>query len=327
MTTLGLGEPEAERRRSMPRPERPVDPSAGPIQQFATALRKLRTEAGNPPYREMVKSAHASKASLSAAASGQRMPTWEVTREYVRACGGDVGEWHERWTAVRAELGLAAPPPAPRRRRVPLVAAGAVVLVLVALAIGAMTVDRDPPARSLAQQALSTAAPSRPAGGEPASTRALGEAPALAGPSPTASPAEPPARFDGGQEQVADNADPKKSGCADDPATIVTLDKVQVNTLNENLLGDLVLRHAPGCHASWGRFEPSNRLLYLAGPVTVTITAHRPATGTVGTPYTTAFDGQPVFGNILLDRTGCIEVSVQIDAPAGDGTATTHCKR
>src|SRR3954453_16600577 len=87
----------------MPRPERPVDPSAGPVQQFAADLRKLRGEAGTPPYREMAKAVHVSKASLSAAASGHRLPTWEVTRGYIIACGGDIEDWHARWSAVRDE--------------------------------------------------------------------------------------------------------------------------------------------------------------------------------------------------------------------------------
>src|SRR6185312_12936137 len=103
--SLGFIRSHERRSLSMPRPERPIDPSAGPLQEFAAALRKLRAEAGSPPYRTMAEQAYASKASLSAAAAGHRLPTWEVTRAYVQICGGDVDEWHLRWTAVRAELG------------------------------------------------------------------------------------------------------------------------------------------------------------------------------------------------------------------------------
>jgi hypothetical protein len=39
--------------------------------------------------------------------------------------------------------------------------------------------------------------------------------------------------------------------------------------------------------------------------------------GTVGTAYSTAFDGQPVFGNILLDTAGCVQVTVRVEAPDG----------
>jgi hypothetical protein len=284
----------------MPRPERPVDPAAGPVQQFAADLRKLRGEAGNPPYRDMAARAHVSKASLSAAASGHRLPTWEVTKGYVRACGGPADVWHDRWLAVRTEVAPAGAPPLPvsRRRRLGPIVAAAVAVVL---------------AGSLASWgALRDSAPT-------------GRAQLLPFPG---SPAAPTARFPGsGSEAVQDNADPKKSGCADQPDTIQELDRVQVNTLNLNLLGVAVLRHAPQCRASWGRFEPSDRLLYLSGPVRVTITAHRPATGTVGTAFSTAFDGQPVFGNILLDTAGCVEIHVRVEAPDGGGEATTHCKR
>jgi len=34
-----------------------------------------------------------------------------------------------------------------------------------------------------------------------------------------------------------------------------------------------------------------------------------------------------VFGNILLDTTGCVEITVRVEAPDGGGTATTHCVR
>jgi len=294
----------------MPRPERPVDPSAGPVQRFAADLRKLRGEAGNPPYRDMARTAHISKASLSAAASGHRLPTWEVTKGYVRACGGPVDEWHGRWLAVRAEVTPVAEhhrvPVAPRRRRfAPLV--GIVAALILAGTLTAWAVANDP-----------------------ADTDRTGREQVLPFPgSPAASVSrEPTARFPGsGGEAVQDDADPKKSGCADHPDTIQELDRVQVNTLNENLLGVAVLRHSPECHASWGRFEPSARLTFLSGPVRVTITAHRPATGTVGTAYSTAFDGQPVFGNILLDTAGCVEITVRVEAPHGGGEATTHCKR
>jgi len=293
----------------MPRPERPVDPSAGPVQQFAADLRKLRGEAGNPTYRDMAKAAHVSKASLSAAASGHRLPTWEVTQGYVRACGGPVEVWHDRWLAVRAEVGppagagppaTAVPPDPPRRRWVAIAVVAVAVMAGGALAAWHVTRDPAPAARTTGALVLQAPAASSPA----------------------------TARFPGsGSEAVEDNADPKKSGCADNPASIQDLDRVQVNTLNENLLGVAVLRHSPKCHASWGRFEPSDRLKYLSGPIHVTITAHRPATGTIGTAYTAAFDGQPVFGNIMLDTTGCVEITVRVDAPDGGGEATTDCKR
>jgi hypothetical protein len=277
----------------MPRPERPLDPSTGPVARFAAALRTLRTEVGNPPYRDMAQRCHASKASLSDAAGGHRLPTWEVTREYVRACGGDVGEWHRRWQAARTEMGLAEKTPPARRRRLSWVAVVTAVAVAVGVTFAATAASRH--RAPAAPQAFTTS--------------------------------EPAPRFSGGRDPVADNADPKRSGCGVPGATIVTLDSVEVNTPAENLLGNLQLRHSPACHASWGKFDPSGRLGYLRGPTTVTIEAHRPATGTLGTPFTVTFDGQAVFGNMLLDDRGCVEVTVRIETPSGGGSATTRCVR
>ena len=84
----------------MGRLERPLD--EGPLRAFAQGLRDLRVAAGSPTYRELARVAHVSQSALSAAASGQALPTWEVTAAYVRACGGDVAAWRERWSEQQA---------------------------------------------------------------------------------------------------------------------------------------------------------------------------------------------------------------------------------
>ena len=88
----------------MPRPENPIDPTSGPIAAFAYALRDMRTKAGNPPYKAMAKRVHYSVGALSQAAAGARLPTWEVTQAYVRACGGHEGEWRQRWEHADATV-------------------------------------------------------------------------------------------------------------------------------------------------------------------------------------------------------------------------------
>ncbi|REE96167.1 helix-turn-helix domain-containing protein [Thermomonospora umbrina] len=106
----------------MPRPERAVDPSQGPVQLFAWELRRLRDRAGRPGYREMAARVHYSPTSLSVAAAGRRLPTLAVALAYVRACGGDVREWEGRWRAVAADLALAphpSPPSSPNPYRRP----------------------------------------------------------------------------------------------------------------------------------------------------------------------------------------------------------------
>ncbi|AZQ36276.1 hypothetical protein EJ357_24770 [Streptomyces cyaneochromogenes] len=87
----------------MGRPERPVDPAAGPVQRLAHELRELRKAAGSPSYRTMAKAAGFSATALSLAAAGERLPSLAVVRGYVRACGGDPTEWELRWKAAEAE--------------------------------------------------------------------------------------------------------------------------------------------------------------------------------------------------------------------------------
>jgi len=236
----------------MSRPERPLEALDSTEARFADALRALRRKAGSPTYRDLAVLAHASKASLSAAANGRRLPTWEVTKAFVGACDGDVDEWRGRWEASRLELGLSGAPP---------------------------------------EIALSAA------------------------------------RFVGRRQPVADNADPKRSGCATDPAGIVTLDSVEVHTENQQLLGLAELRHAPTYRVAWGRFVPSERLLYLRAAATITIVARRPATGTIGNTYSAAFDGQDVYGDILLQERGGVEATVTVECASGGGSATTACLR
>ncbi|MFC5722341.1 hypothetical protein ACFP1Z_19430 [Streptomyces gamaensis] len=87
----------------MGRPERPVDPAAGPVEHFAFGLRKLRQEAGAPTYRAMSRTAGYSTTALSQAAAGERLPSLPVALAYVRACHGDDTEWERRWReAARA---------------------------------------------------------------------------------------------------------------------------------------------------------------------------------------------------------------------------------
>nr|AGR39415.1 StnP [Streptomyces sp. TP-A0356] len=88
----------------MPRPERLLDPTEGPLEAFAHDLRTLRRRAGNPSYRTMAKRAHYSVATLAEAARGLHKPSLKVTLAYVAACGGDLELWSRRWHSVSSEL-------------------------------------------------------------------------------------------------------------------------------------------------------------------------------------------------------------------------------
>nr|WP_319199940.1 helix-turn-helix domain-containing protein [Streptomyces sp. ME02-8801-2C] len=88
----------------MGRPERPLDPAAGPVQRLACELRELRRGAGSPSYRTMAALAGFSSTTLSQAAAGERLPSLAVVLGFARACGGEPEEWEIRWKEAEAEL-------------------------------------------------------------------------------------------------------------------------------------------------------------------------------------------------------------------------------
>ncbi|MDQ3403358.1 MAG: hypothetical protein M3548_08180 [Actinomycetota bacterium] len=104
----------------MARPERPVDPSAGPLQAFACDLRALRRKAGSPNYEAMSSATGKSKTALTQAAAGDHLPRWETLAAYVLACGGETEQWRHRWERLRDTLGVHIP--GPRRARANLAA-------------------------------------------------------------------------------------------------------------------------------------------------------------------------------------------------------------
>ncbi|MBB5803324.1 Tfp pilus assembly protein PilX [Saccharothrix ecbatanensis] len=71
--------------------------------KFAGDLRRLRRSAGSPSYRELGSWANYSAAALSEATAGRRLPSLSLTRAFVRACGGDVGDWTARWRHLAVE--------------------------------------------------------------------------------------------------------------------------------------------------------------------------------------------------------------------------------
>jgi hypothetical protein len=63
---------------------------------FARDLRVLRSKA-DLDYPDMAEKSHYTMRTLASAAGGLRLPTLPVLIAYVKACGGDVTEWEERW--------------------------------------------------------------------------------------------------------------------------------------------------------------------------------------------------------------------------------------
>src|SRR3954468_20374122 len=71
-------------------------------ERFAEQLRTLRTAVGNPSFRKMAGlSGRISHTTLHEAAAGTRFPSWETTREFVRACEADEVQWRRRWEEAR----------------------------------------------------------------------------------------------------------------------------------------------------------------------------------------------------------------------------------
>jgi hypothetical protein len=73
-------------------------PQVTAAERFAEQLRALRAAVGDPSFRKMSgRSGRISHTTLHEAAAGNRFPSWETTREFVRACEADEAEWRLRW--------------------------------------------------------------------------------------------------------------------------------------------------------------------------------------------------------------------------------------
>ena len=94
-----------QRDRALPevQPAGPAQPVASiapdDLEAFARDLRTLRAKA-DLDYPEMAETAHFEMKTLAAAAAGLRLPTLPVAVAFVRACGGNVAEWEERWQKI-----------------------------------------------------------------------------------------------------------------------------------------------------------------------------------------------------------------------------------
>lgn len=82
-------------------------------EEFAAILRALRASAGSPSFRTMSGISHAiSHTTLHDAVQGNRLPSWETTVEFVKACGAEPQGFRGRWEAANSAI-RAAPPATP----------------------------------------------------------------------------------------------------------------------------------------------------------------------------------------------------------------------
>ena len=278
----------------MGRPERPLDPAAGPVQAFASQLRDLREAAGRPKYSTLAQRTGRSQTALSEAAGGQRLASWETVEAFVRGCGADPAEWRSRWEAVAAtaspgEGEVERPSPSGRavqrwpaltRRWVVGLLAIVSLVVVVAAAIMVWP-DQTPPVV------------------------------------PTPVPATAPAVV------VADGADPMDTRCYQDPEVTV-LDSVEI--VEKGLpIGRVELRYAPRCGAAWSRFWPFARAPLATG-VIVHVDTLRPV-DRKRTVFQSRFVGEPIFGNMLLNTGSCVLAAVRIEGVNQNRETRTGCFR
>ncbi|MCZ7420483.1 MULTISPECIES: helix-turn-helix domain-containing protein [unclassified Micromonospora] len=315
----------------MARAERPVDPTADPLQAFAAELRLLREAAGRPTYHALARRAHRSSSSLSEAAGGRRMPTLDTTLAYVRALGGDEREWAERWHALRAAIhgvGDAAPdaPLAERKpsaeRRVGAAAGADETGEAVAgpAARPAQPVRTDQPRDALAPRTVKQTGSA--VGLAVVVLAAFVTVPWLAGAfrPPPGAPVNPSAAASDSatgytSATARDGADPKDAGCAADPS-VTTLDSNAV-LLDDRVIGTVELRYAPACGASWPRFVPAPEpAVRVSSPAQVRLTVTDGDDPARTAEFSMDYAGISAYGNLLTSTRTCVYAMVQL---SGEG--------
>jgi transcriptional regulator with XRE-family HTH domain len=94
----------------MPRKEQPITENT-PVAELASQLREVREEA-RITYREMAEVVNYSHVQLGRAARGDRLPSWQLTKAYLKACGvtekDRLQKWEQYWNAVDLVAGRGA---------------------------------------------------------------------------------------------------------------------------------------------------------------------------------------------------------------------------
>jgi hypothetical protein len=289
----------------MGRPEKSLDPAIGPLQLFASQLRRLREEAGRPTYRAMSAVTNYSAAALSRAAAGERFPTLEATLAFVRACGGDEPAWRLRWhqahdvvTPSRTEAAVSQETGNSRVSRCSLLAPRHGRLKSLAAKLWC---NRPLVLLAAVLISLGFAAPTAFRAGQPRP------------------PADSAARYTG--LNPVDGADPYVSRCGSDQIRIERR-TWPIYWPSGALYGYLVLLHSDDCHANWG---------YVYGPNspkwTVMIITRR--LGGVPASVLSSYRGNSSpdsWGSLLSDSTGCVRAEAYVITASGRGpTGMTSC--
>jgi hypothetical protein len=320
------------------RPERAIDPAAGPVEQFACELRKLREEAGGPTYRQLAARSHYSTTVLSRAAGGQELPSLTVALAFVEACGGDPVAWEQRWTRARDARDTAAVNVAALNADV--VDIGPVNAAAIGSADSCLTNVPPPrgPRRVLARSRRVLARPrqllARPRYAVPALVLVLlvgaGGATAVEmqpGAAPSHDPSWTTDNQNGGDiaepssPEPMDGDDPRARDCYPDAVTLQSV-PIYLPGLKKPF-GTLRLRHSAHCGTDWASAYYSNPNLY-----TITLIAFRPADG-AEFRFSWSNNTPPgSYGNMLSTGAGCVWVQATVAAPFGTSRPVrTACLR
>jgi hypothetical protein len=81
----------------------PREPPAGPIERFAWDLRQVKAAAGNPTLEQIAERGKVSKAALSEATSGRKVPSEAILKAYLIGCKCPQPDI-DAWVARRAKL-------------------------------------------------------------------------------------------------------------------------------------------------------------------------------------------------------------------------------
>ncbi|WP_084497116.1 helix-turn-helix domain-containing protein [Nocardia amamiensis] len=76
-----------------------------PVGDFAADLRQLRRRTGERSMEALAEDMGRARSTVGDLLAGQRFPSWERVREFLRACCGETTanriepSWHQRWRA------------------------------------------------------------------------------------------------------------------------------------------------------------------------------------------------------------------------------------
>jgi len=305
---------------------RPLDPAAGPVERLASELRALRALAGSQPFWKMARRCSVSKSALAAAAAGRKLPSEQVTREFVRVCGGDWDWWRERWARAVAELQAV---DAADARAGGLLVVRPQYMLNVLRGQLLLPPDTDPDGRTPSARPAVGARPRRYSGRFLA-VAILVVAGAITwanyGFGSSERPSSPVVKG-----QVPDGTDPAQVGCYADEETLATASVLlqkparlrgRVLAIGTNV-GTVSLLYSPRCAGAWARFHPTPGLNPDPDDTTVgavTVEADRPADNTDSLWHMGHIDSS--YSGILLTGIGCVIAHARVDMIGQNVSAT-----